>query len=70
MARWDYSEEVTLMGAALVPVLGQDRHRNRNRCAGPGLFISDIVWLGQEISYTGLSEDKLGLARVCFDLSP
>ena len=68
MARWDYSEEVTLMGAALVPVLGQDRHRNR--CAGPGLFISDIVWLGQEISYTGLSKNKLRLAGVCFDLSP
>ena len=68
MARWDYSKEVTLMGVALVPVLGKDRHRNR--CAGPGLFKSDIVWFGQKISYTGFSEDKLRLAGICFDLPP
>jgi len=68
MARLDYSKEVTLMGAELVLVLGQDRHRNR--CAGPRLFKSDIVWLGQKISYTGFSENKLRLAGVCFDLPP
>jgi hypothetical protein len=55
-------------GAALIVVFGEDRHRNR--CAGPGLFKSDIVWLGQKISYTGFSEDKLRLASVCFDLPP
>ena len=68
MARLDYSEEVTLMGGALILVLGRDRHRNR--CAGPRLFKSDIVWLGQKISYTGFSENKLRLAGVCFDLPP
>jgi len=68
MTLWAYSEEVTLMRAALVPVLGQDRHRSR--CAGPGLFKSDIVWFGQKISYTGFSKNKLRLAGVCFDLSP
>jgi hypothetical protein len=68
MARWDYSEEVTLMGGALILVLGRDRHRNR--CAGPRLFKSDIVWFGQKISYAGFGEDKLWLAGIRFDFSP
>ena len=64
----DYSKEVTLMGGALILVLGRDRHRSRY--TGPELFQLDIVWFGQKISYTGFGEDKLWLAGVCFDFFP